>query len=73
MAIYLTWQPGPLISDANRNCISNIRLDGLGYVKASFKLIHLLHAMRAQCASGVQLKDNSESVQVSIGATRSIK
>ena len=62
MGVYLTWQPGPQTADANRNCISNIRPDGLGYGKASFKLIYLLRAMRAQCASGVQLKDDSERV-----------
>jgi len=73
MGVYLTWQPGPHITDANRNCISNIRLDGLGYMKASFKLIHLLHAMRAQGASGVQLKDDSESLQVCISRPRQIK
>jgi ethanolamine ammonia-lyase small subunit len=62
MGVYLTWQPGPQTADANRNCISNIRPDGLGYGKASSKLIYLLRAMRAQRVSGVQLKDDSERV-----------
>jgi ethanolamine ammonia-lyase small subunit len=60
MGAYLTWQPRPDTADAERNCISNIRPDGIGYAEAAFKIIYLLRAMRAQGASGVQLKDNSE-------------
>ena len=29
MGAYLTWQPGPHTTDANRNCISNIRPEGI--------------------------------------------
>ncbi len=60
MGAYLTWQPGPRTTDAERNCISNIRPDGIGYSEAAGKLMYLLRAMRAQGASGVQLKDQSE-------------
>jgi ethanolamine ammonia-lyase small subunit len=72
MGVYLTWQPGPQTTDANRNCISNIRPDGLDYAKASFKLVYLLRTMRAQCISGVQLKDDSEPFQVSASRTHGI-
>lgn len=64
MGAYLTWRPGPQTADAQRNCISNIRPDGIGYADASFKVLYLLRAMRAQGASGVQLKDNSERAQL---------
>src|SRR5262249_33987677 len=64
MGAYLTWQPHPGTTDADRNCISNIRPDGIGYADAAFKLPHLLRAMRARRISGVQLKDDSASSQV---------
>jgi len=60
MGAYLTWQPRPHTTDADRNCISNVRLEGIGYADAAFKLAHLLRAMRARRLSGVQLKDDSD-------------
>ena len=67
MGAYLTWQPGPQTTDAERNCISNIRPDGIGYADAAHKLAHLLRAMRARRVSGVQLKDDSD--RLAVGAT----
>lgn len=61
MGAYLTWMPGGGTTDADRNCISNIRPDGIGYDDAAFKLIHLLQAIRALRRSGVALKDTSDS------------
>jgi ethanolamine ammonia-lyase small subunit len=60
MGAYLTWRPGSQTTDADRNCVSNIRPGGIGYADAGFKLAHLLTAMRAQKRSGVQLKDLSD-------------
>jgi ethanolamine ammonia-lyase small subunit len=60
MGGYLTWQPHPGTTDADRNCISNIRPDGIGYADAAHKLAHLLRAMRARRISGVRLKDDSD-------------
>jgi ethanolamine ammonia-lyase small subunit len=60
MGAYLTWQPGPRTTDADRNCISNIRPDGISYSDAGFKIAHLLRAMRDRRISGVQLKDDSD-------------
>jgi ethanolamine ammonia-lyase small subunit len=60
MGAYLTWQPRPQTTDADRNCISNIRPEGIGYADAAFKLVHLLRAMRMRGLSGVALKDDSE-------------
>src|SRR5262249_29766140 len=42
MGAYLTWQPGPQTTDADRNCISNIRPEGVGYADAAFKLAYLM-------------------------------
>jgi len=64
MGAYLTWQPGPQTTDADRNCISNIRPEGIGYADAAFKLVHLLRAMRMRGRSGVALKDDSERLQL---------
>lgn len=64
MGAYLTWlppsRPAAAITDAERNCISNIRPEGLPYGEAAFKLAHLLRAIRARGLSGVQLKDDGD-------------
>ncbi len=44
---------------ADRNCISNIRPEGIGYVEAAFKLAQMLRAMRARRLSGLRLKDDA--------------
>jgi ethanolamine ammonia-lyase small subunit len=59
MGAYLTWRPSAQTSDAERNCISNIRPEGIDYGTAAFKLTHLLRAMRARGVSGIALKDES--------------
>jgi ethanolamine ammonia-lyase small subunit len=59
MGAYLTFAPTPQTSDAERNCISNIRPEGLSYADAAMKLVHLLRAMRARRLSGVGLKDDA--------------
>lgn len=61
MGAYLTWRPNKLTTDADRNCISNIRPAGVGYAVAAFKLVFLLRAMSARGVSGVRLKDESEA------------
>ena len=60
MGAYLTWQPGPETNDADRNCVSNIRPEGIGTMDAALKIAHLLRGMRARRLSGVQLKDDSD-------------
>jgi ethanolamine ammonia-lyase small subunit len=64
MGAYLTWQPRPQTTDAERNCISNIRPDGIGYADAVFKIAHLLRAMRMRRLSGVLLKDDSDQLLI---------
>jgi len=60
MGAYLTWHPSEQSTDADRNCISNIRPEGIGYADAAFKIAHLLNAMRRRQISGIQLKDDSD-------------
>lgn len=60
MGAYLTFAPGPPTTDADRNCISNIRPDGIAYGDAAFKLGYLLGEMRQRQLSGYTLKDDSD-------------
>jgi ethanolamine ammonia-lyase small subunit len=59
MGAYLTYKPHAATTDAERNCISNIRPEGLGYADAAFKIARMLSAMRKARLSGVQLKDDT--------------
>lgn len=61
LGIYLTWQPRAGKSDAERNCISNVRPQGMIYPKAAFKLAWLIEHAFEQSGTGVQLKDMSDS------------
>ncbi|OAN88072.1 ethanolamine ammonia-lyase [Marinobacter sp. EhC06] len=67
LGLYLTWQPGPGLTDASRNCISNIRLAGLSWGEASRRLMYLLREARRQKVSGVPLKDRSEETVIEQG------
>jgi ethanolamine ammonia-lyase small subunit len=64
MGAYLTWQPGEETTDSGRNCISNIRPEGIGTADAAFKIAHLLRAMRGRRLSGVRLKDDSDQLLI---------
>jgi ethanolamine ammonia-lyase small subunit len=57
LGAYITWAPGAATSDADRNCVSNIRPQGLAPQAAAEKIAWLLAQMRAQQRSGVALKD----------------
>ncbi|WP_119157039.1 ethanolamine ammonia-lyase subunit EutC [Caldimonas tepidiphila] len=59
LGAYLTWAPRPGRSDAERNCISNVRPEGLGCDEAALRLDFLLREARRRRLSGVALKDAS--------------
>ena len=61
MGAYLTFKPTPQTTDAERNCISNIRPAGIAPADAAPRLAHLLATMRARGLSGVGLKDETEA------------
>jgi ethanolamine ammonia-lyase small subunit len=55
----MTYAPRRGRTDAERNCISNIRPGGLSYAEAAFRLQYLLGKARIQGRSGVVVKDLS--------------
>lgn len=57
LGIYLTWHPSRGRNDAERNCISNIRPEGLPPAAAADKLLWLIGAMRRLRLTGIGLKD----------------
>jgi ethanolamine ammonia-lyase small subunit len=64
LGIYLTWDPCPGRHDAERNCISNVRPEGLPYDLAAQKLHYLMEAARTRRISGVALKDDSHAASL---------
>lgn len=63
LGIYLTHRPGPGLSDADRNCISNIHPpEGLGYDAAAATVASLLAGARRLGRSGVHLKDTGPAL-----------
>jgi ethanolamine ammonia-lyase small subunit len=61
LGAYLTYAPRPGVTDAERNCVSNIRAGGLNVEVASSKLAWLVNRALAAGISGVQLKDESDT------------
>lgn len=64
LGVYLTFGPKPGRLDSERNCISNIRPDGLSYSLASHKLRFLMNEARRFKLTGVALKDESDVRQI---------
>lgn len=64
LGIYMTYHPVIGRHDAERNCISNVRPEGLTYDAAAFKLTYLLTAARNSGMTGVGLKDSSVSQSI---------
>ncbi|MFY9853272.1 MAG: ethanolamine ammonia-lyase subunit EutC [Terracidiphilus sp.] len=59
LGAYITWQPRSGRTDAERNCISNIRAGGLSYAAASTQLSYYLAEARHRQLTGIGLKDSS--------------
>jgi ethanolamine ammonia-lyase small subunit len=55
LGAYVTWQPRPGRADAERNCISNIRGEGLGYREAAEQLLNCLLTARRRKLTGTAL------------------
>jgi ethanolamine ammonia-lyase small subunit len=59
LGAYFTYAPHPVLTDAARNCVSNIRTEGLPPTEAVQKLFHLMTQSLQRGLSGVELKDDT--------------
>jgi ethanolamine ammonia-lyase small subunit len=53
LGAYVTWQPRPGLTDAERVCISNIRPEGLAYTPAAAQLARVIAEARRSRLTGV--------------------
>jgi ethanolamine ammonia-lyase small subunit len=58
LGVYITWRPRPGRTDAERNCISNIRHEGLSYLEAARRIVFYINGANQLQATGIALKEN---------------
>jgi ethanolamine ammonia-lyase small subunit len=57
MGAYITFHPSVGMTDESRNCLSNIRPEGMSFQMATDKIIYILTEIYSKKLSGVGLKD----------------
>jgi ethanolamine ammonia-lyase small subunit len=62
LGAYITWAPRPGRTDAERNCISNIRTEGLGYAAAAARIAWTLTEARRLGLTGVALRESGTAL-----------
>ncbi|MEX6502976.1 ethanolamine ammonia-lyase subunit EutC [Pseudomonas zhanjiangensis] len=72
LGLYFTYAPRVGLTDAYRNCISNIRLEGQSYGMAAHRLLYLMREACRRQLSGVNLKDEAEVATLEPGAAAAI-
>jgi len=60
LGAYLTWAPKPGRADSERNCVSNIRPEGLPIADAAARIAWLVRESQRRRVTGIGLKDDSE-------------
>ena len=66
LGLYLTWAPKVGLTDESRNCISNVRPEGLGYQEAVNKVFYLLSQAHQRKLTGINLKERSQESDSSL-------
>jgi ethanolamine ammonia-lyase small subunit len=72
LGVYLTHGPRVGKTDAERNCLSNVRVAGLSHATAAHKLRYLLEESRRRGLSGVSLKEDADEVPRVVGAGEAV-
>ncbi len=62
LGLYLTWAPKVGLTDESRNCISNVRPEGLVYSEAVNKILYLLSEAHQRQLTGVNLKERTQEI-----------
>ena len=70
LGLYLTWAPKVGLLDDSRNCMSNVRPEGMPYTQAAYRLHYLLSQAFARQVSGVALKDETLAEGAALAGAR---
>lgn len=72
LGCYLTWKPVTGTPDSRRNCVSNIRPDGLEIADGAFKIAWLVREALKRELTGIDLKEES-AAELAAPSTRVIQ